>query len=810
MPDYPATTAHPAWKNILSVTGVTGVVVLIIGLILAALGAWLIVLGGTWYYFIAGLALIADGGFILARRREGFWLYRPILLGTILWALWEVGLDGWQLMPRVFAPAVLGIWISLPFVATRMGVSRRHAWLGTAVCALIALLVVALGYRTSAMDYRRYTEVAETGSPIASDPLVPDGEWRYYGRTADGSRFSPLNDITAQNVSGLKEAWRFRTGDLPRPQDTKGGREFNFEATPVKAGENLYFCTPHRQVIALNATSGKLVWRFDPQNDTSANIFLSCRGVSYYEAPQGTASCPRRIIATTADARMMALDAETGKLCPDFGDGGYVSLTDHMGPVPPGFHFISSQPMIIKGRMILGGWIYDNQAEGEPSGVIRAYDPVTGALAWAWDLGAPDPTAPLKPGQTYTRGTPNGWGTYTADPNLGLVYVPLGNPPPDYYGGNRRRFDDEYSSSLVALDIETGRERWHYQTVHHDLWDFDLPIAGSLIDLPDDSGGTIPAIIQTTKMGELFLLDRRDGHSLAEVKEISVPQEHVAGEYLSPTQPWSTGMPSLAPAKLKETEAWGATPVDQLLCRIDYHRRNYDGMFTPPSLKGNIAYPAFFGVLDWYGAAIDPARKLLVINASYMPMTTKMVPQAKAVKQGLYKPWAGWDSGQPFPQGENIANNPQYGTPYGVIVNPWLNKIEVPCHAPPWGKVVAVDLAARKIVWERPFGTTRTSGPFSIPLHIPFPMGMPSMGGGILTAGGLYFIGATMDNEIRAYDERTGEELWHNDLPAGGQATPATYTGADGRQYVVIAAGGHGGLGTRPGDYVIAYALPQK
>lgn len=798
-------------NRIISFPGLTGLVVLLIGAALTIMGIRLLTLGGTPYYVIAGIALIIDGILLILRRREGFWLYALILLYTIVWGIYEVGLDGWQLMPRIFAPAVLGLWISLPFIAGRVGISRAKGWTGVIICIIIGAAVIALGYRTSAAEFQRYEDIATAaGAPVAPNTLVPDGEWRYYGRTPDGDRFSPLKQITPQNISGLKEAWRFRTGDLPSSQDTKGGKEFNFEATPTKVGNNLYFCTPHRQVIALNATTGKLVWRFNPENKTKADIFLSCRGVAYYEAPAGTASCPRRIIAATADARLFALDADTGKPCPDFGQGGYVNLTENMGPTPPGFYFISSPPLVIRDRVVTGGWVYDNQSEDEPSGVIRAFNPVTGALAWAWDLGKPDPTAPLKPGETYTRGTPNGWGTYTADPDLGLLYVPIGNATPDYFGGNRRPFDDKYSSSIVALDIETGKERWHYQMVHHDLWDFDTPIAGSLIDLPDASGGVIPALIQTTKMGEFFLLDRRDGHSLAEVKEIPVPQEHVKGEYLSSTQPWSVGMPSVSPPPLQETEAWGATPIDQLTCRIDYLQRNHEGPFTPPSLKGNISYPAFFGATDWYGAAIDPINKLLIVNVSYMPMTTKLIPQEKALKKGLYKQWAGFNSNQPFPQAEDISNNPQYGTPYAVIVNPWLNKLNVPCHAPPWGKLVAIDLKSRKIAWERPFGTTRASGPLNIPMHISFPMGMPSMGGGILTESGLYFIGATMDNELRAYDERTGEELWHDDLPAGGQATPATYTGEDGRQYVVISAGGHGGLGTRLGDYVIAYALPKQ
>jgi quinoprotein glucose dehydrogenase len=478
-----------------------------------------------------------------------------------------------------------------------------------------------------------------------------------------------------------------------------------------------------------------------------------------------------------------------------------------MGAVPPGFHFITSQPMVIRGRIILSGWVYDNQTEGEPSGVIRAFDAKSGQLSWAWDMGRADPTSPLKPGEIYTRGTPNGWGTYTDDPTLGLVYVPLGNATPDYFGAHRRPFDDEYSSAIVALDIDTGKERWHYQTVHHDVWDFDLPIGPSLVDLPDGKGGTIPALVQTTKMGELFLLDRRDGHPLAEVVEKPVPQGPLPGDHLSPTQPMPVGMPSFTPPRLRERDLWGATPIDQLVCRLQFRQMRYAGPFTPPSLKGDIAYPAFDGVVDWQGASIDPRRHLLIANTSYIPFTVKAYPHDEAIKRGLIHPWKGWDSSQPYPQPPEFANGPEYGTPYAVVVKPWLDFLHVPCNAPPWGKLVAVDLATRKIVWQRPAGTTRDMGLFGSHLDLPLPTGIFNIGGNIVTGGGLVFIGAYADNYIRAFDERSGAELWRMRLPAGGQATPATYLGADGRQYVVISAGGHGGLQTVNGDYVMAFAL---
>lgn len=795
------------WRTLLSFTGITGVVITLIGLTLLALGLWLIDLGGSWYYAIAGLALVVSGVLFIARRRTGLWLYGLILAGTTLWALWEVGLDGWRLTPRLLAPALLGLWVCMPWVARPLDGrgGQRNAWWGALACIALIAGVIGLGYWTSANDFRQFTQAPDAAGPAPAALAAPRDEWRYYGGSPAGDRYSPLTQITPRNVARLEAAWTFRTGDLPLPYDMQKGREFNFEATPIKVGDNLYFCTPHRRVISINAITGRKNWDFDPKVNLDANIFLSCRGVAYYDAP-GDAECPRRVISTTGAARLVALNADTGIPCQSFGDRGYVDLTANMGVVPPGFHYITSQPLIINDRVMFGGWIYDNEAEGEPSGVVRAYNAATGALIWAWDLGRPDPTAPLKPGETYTRGTPNAWGTLTADPALGLVYLPMGNATPDYFGGHRRPFDDRYSSSVVALEIETGKERWSFQTVHHDLWDFDLPIGPSLVDI-DTPQGVVPALVQTTKRGEFFVLDRRDGHPLTGVVEKPVPQNPVKGEYLSPTQPYPSGFPSLAPVNVTEAGTWGATPVDQLLCRIDFRRRRYDGQFTPPTLGRYLAYPAFYGVSDWYGVAIDPARRLLIANTSYLPMKMHYMTQQQALERGVLKPWKGW--GHPFPKLISVADNPQYRTPYAIVIEPWLNSLKIPCVAPPWGMLTAIDLNTREIVWQRRLGTTYNSGPLGLHVAPPLPTGIFSMGGAVVTAGGVIFIGATADDYFRAFDVKTGQLLWETVLPAGGNANPMTYQGQDGRQYVVIAAGGHGGLKTTPGDYVIAFALPK-
>lgn len=794
-------------KSWFTLPSITGFVVSLFGLAFLVLGGWLAALGGTPWYLIFGAGFFLSGIFIFKRRPAGLWLYLISFLICAVWSLYEVGLDGWKLMPRLFALAVLGVWCSMPWIVRPVMQTQRRAGMLSGVVYLAAIVLVFWsGWHVTATRFVQHGAVPEAQEPASADT---SDDWPHYGRTKEGQRFSPLTQITPANVSELQPAWQFHTGDKMRKGEDKAGREFSFEVTPIKVGNTLFICTPHRQVIALDATSGKQRWRFDPKVDTSANEYLACRGVAYSKAIDDGV-CPEKIITTTSDARMVALNAQTGEPCASFGDKGYVSLTDRMGQVPPGFHFITSQPMVMDGRVVLGGWIYDNQTTGEPSGVVRAYDVKTGQLSWAWDLGRTPQNAPLKPGEEYTHGTPNGWGTYTADEKLGLIYIPLGNATPDYYGGKRRPFDEKYSSSLVALDIHTGEARWHFQTVHHDVWDFDVPIGPTLVDLPGKNGETLPALVQTTKMGQLFLLDRRTGKPLAQVNEKAVPTSpSLPGEHLSPTQPDSVGMPNLSPPNLKEMDMWGATPIDQLICRIQFHRYRYQGQYTPPAAGTSIAYPAFDGVMDWYGASVDPQRHLLIANTSYIPFTMELMKHDEAIKQGLMKQWAGWASGQAYPKPKEFAVGPQYGTGWAAVVKPWLTALGAPCSAPPWGKLIAIDLTTRKIAWERPAGTTRNMNIFGTHTNVPLPTGIFMMGGNIITRSGLIFMGATADNYLRAFDEATGKELWKAKLPAGGQATPMTYTGEDGRQYVVIAAGGHGGLGTTSGDALMAYALPK-
>jgi quinoprotein glucose dehydrogenase len=798
---------------------ISGLVFILIGAVLAVGGAILAAVGGSWYYIVAGIGVLITGALLLYRSELALWLYGIVLVGTTIWAVLEVGLNGWELEPRLLAPAILGLYLLMPWVTGKLprayGIdntrrtsnSFRIAMLGPAVGVLVALVVGILGFLNPVG-----VSGAATAMRIAegADVSVPADEWRFYGRTSKGDRFSPLDQITTENVRNLKVAWQAETGDTIRPGEDKGGmdagHEFNFENTPIKVGDTIYVCTGHSWVVAFDAATGRKKWTFDPHANTDADVYLACRGVAYFEAPSATSTdCPRRIIAPVLDARVMALNADTGKPCEDFGQHGFISLTQYLGHVPAGFHFVTSPPLVIKNRVILGGWISDNQAEGEPSGAIRAFDPINGAIVWAWDLGRPEGQQAFRPGpdDMLTRGTPNAWGVYTADPDLGMVYLPLGNATPDYYGGNRRPFDDEYSSSVVALDIETGEPRWHFQTVHHDLWDMDLPIGPSLVDLPDGNGGTTPALVQSTKRGEFFMLDRRTGKPIAQVSEKSVPSNGLPGEKVAATQPYSVGLPSLTPADLSERHLWGATPIDQLACRIQFRLAHYEGQFTPPSLKDTIVYPAFDGVIDWHGASIDPERKLLIANSNYIPFIVRESQRGPVEALGNVPPWNGQGNEPKIKNGYA----PQYGTPYVGSVHPWLNFLGVPCNPPPWGTLSAIDLTTHKLVWQHPLGTTRDTGPFNLHFNLPLPTGIFNIGGNLITRGNLVFLGATADDYIRAIDESSGNVLWTSRLPAGGQATPMSYSVA-GKQYVVIAAGGHSGLGTRTGDYVVAYALP--
>jgi quinoprotein glucose dehydrogenase len=622
------------------------------------------------------------------------------------------------------------------------------------------------------------------------------GDWPHYGNDQGGTRFSPLTQITAANVEQLAVAWEADVGPAsPGPRN-------GLQVTPINVGDALYLCNAHNFVIALDAETGRERWRLDMTRETPPSG-KPCRGVAYHRMPNATGACAERILAISQTPELFALDAVAGHPCPDFGVGGRVSLGDGLGEVPPGYYYVSSAPQIVRDKIVLGGAVLDGQYWGEPPGVIRAYDAVTGQLVWAFDAGRPADRGEPLDGESYTAATPNSWAPISADEALGLVYLPTGNATPDYYGAQRRPFDEDISSSVIALDADTGRLRWRFQTVHHDIWDYDVPAQPTLLDLPTPAG-VRHALIQPTKRGEVFVLDRATGEPIKAVSELPVPQGGIAnGERLSPTQPFSTELPSFRGPRLREADMWGITPFDQMICRVLFKRSRYEGALTPVTLeRPTIFDPSHAGGINWGSVSVDVDRGIMIVNWMRMASRIELMTRAQARSEGF----SPFDATQA--QGSN--QHPQENTPYAARPGAFLSPLGMPCTAPPWGLLTAVDLASGQVIWSEPLGSGRDSGPFGLRSHLPVTMGVPMSGGSLTTRGGLVFIGATVDSLFRAFDTATGEQLWEASLPGAGIATPMTYQSpASGRQFVVIAAGGRPQLNTRLSTRIVAYALPQ-
>lgn len=793
---------------------VLGVVLLILGFVMLAAGGLLASLGGSWFYALSGLAWALIGALMWGRLREAVFGYALYFLATLAWSLWEAGLDWWPLGARLGVPFVLGavLLALVPTMRRHLPVDdpRRVAWrsppalvLAAALGAFVVVAVVSWTRDLHALEGTMPANGAARPPGVAASgaAAVPDGEWHAYGRTGFGQRWSPLAQITPANVGDLKLAWEFRTGDVRgRPGDPK---ETTFEVTPLKVGERLFLCTPHQTVLALDATTGRELWRFDPQvRGELALQHLTCRGLSYQPPPDPMAAagarapaCAAKLFMPTADARLIALDPASGKPCPAFGRQGAVDLWAGMPNAKPGAYYSTSPVVVTRRLVIVGGTVLDNASVKEQSGVIRAYDIETGALVWNWDSANPDATAPLPAGQTYTANSPNSWSVASVDEDLGLVYLPMGNQPPDQWGGKRSAAVERHSSSVVALDLATGRLRWVFQTVHHDLWDYDVPAQPVLVDLTV-RGARVPALVQPTKQGELFVLDRRDGRPVFPVTETPAPQGAAAGDFTAPTQPVSAI--SFNPPVLRERDLWGVTMFDQLWCRIAFHRLRYEGRFTPPSTQGSLINPGNFGVFNWGSIAVDPVRGIAFTTPAVLAFTSQLVPRRDDSSQLVQ------DEGPP--SGSLPALNENFGAPFASRMKPFTSPLGVPCQAPPWGTVAGVDLNEGRIVWRHRNGTVRDLSPLPLPLRL----GVPSLGGPLMTAGGLAFLSGSMDDYVRAYDVNDGRVVWESRLPAGGQATPMTYLGADGRQYLLVVAGGHGSTGTKPGDHVRAYALEKR
>ena len=800
------------------------ILIVIFGLPILAGGVWLITLGGSWYYVLAGLGLLLTAWFLFRHSMMAVWIYLLTFVGTLVWALWERGLDGWAQVPRLVAPTIVLILVLIAIPALRGRFAGGRAALAAAAIGVVALgasgliltavqqplLVAQEAVPPTEPSPATPAEPAPAEEPSiaprpAAAPLETGADWPAYGGTYEAARYSPLTQITPDNVGELERAWEFNTGDLP--SEAAEGK-YSPENTPLKVGDALYMCTAMGIALSIDAATGGEEWRFDPKVAADAIPYgATCRGVAYYAVPDAApdSACATRILWGTLDARLLAVDARTGQPCADFGENGQVNLENGIGDTVPGWYAVTSAPTIVRGIAVIGAQVKDGQAEDAPSGVVRGFDAVTGELAWAWDLGNPGNRGEPAEGEVYTRGTPNMWTTAAGDEELGLVYLPLGNSSVDYYGSNRSELENEYATSLVAVDVTTGNDVWHFQTVHRDVWDYDLGSQPTLIDFPA-ADGPRPAVVLASKQGDIYILDRATGESLFAVEEREVPKGGVEPDYLAPTQPFSA-YHTLAFPTLEEADMWGMTPLDQLWCRIQFRQSSYEGIYTAPtSDRPWIQYPGYNGGNDWGSIAIDVERGLIIANYNDMPNHNRLVPREEADAAGLVPitdPAAGQGEG---PLGEA---GPQVGAPFAIDVNAgWRMFTGLLCKQPPYGGIRAIDLATGETVWDRPFGTARENGPFGIPTFLPFDIGTPNNGGPVITAGGLIFIAATTDNLIQAIDIETGKTVWSDKLPGGGQTTPIVYE-ADGRQFVVIAPGGHHFMETPISDAVIAYALPE-
>ena len=747
----------------------------IAGAVLTAGGVVLVLHGGSAYYLVTGVAALVCATGLARRAQYACWCYGAMLAWTLVWSLWEVGLDDWALMPRLLGVALVGLLFLLPSVQRATRASRW--WVGAPALAAFIVITVAIVR----------AETAESGLSSAAKVTPVAGastDWRHWGNNLAGTKYAATDQINLDNVKQLKLAWRYDS-------DIKPGALRSLEAAPLAVDGRLYMCIESGTIAALDADTGARLWQYRALPEDSPFLGWKCRGVAYYSAKAQGPECQQRLFLTTAAGQLIAIDADTGKQCRHFANNGIADLKEGMGEMKPDEALPTSPPTVVNGIIVVGQSISDFGSFDSPSGVIRGYDAETGELRWAWDAGRAGRTL-LKPGETYTRDTPNAWGVFSGDESLGLVYVGTGNSPPDYFAGFRTKVSDELTDNVVAIDVASGELRWSFKTVNHDLWDYDIAAQSVLVDLP----GGEPALIIPTKRGQLFVLNRRTGVPIDRVVQKPAPQGAAAGNWTAPSQPYTTGFPSVSGDDLREVDMWGLTPIDQMMCRITYRKANYSGQFTPIQTRPSITYPAVGGGINWGSVSVDPQRGLMVVNALRLANLNWLVPQDKD------KPIKGGFEG-------GVITFPMAGTPYYLAQFPFLSPIFAPCQRPPYGTISVFDIATRKLLWSKPLGTAAGSGPLGLASHIPLRMGAPNFGGSLATAGGLVFIAAAQDHVLRAFDIGNGREVWSADLPAVGASMPISYVSPrTGRQYVVIAAGGHFAIPGPNASAILAYALP--